>query len=132
VPDDPSALTEALAAPPTVEITVEEETPPPSFARNEESGIVRITSTPPASLHVAPRLVDPERWSAAPRLSNGPRSSDIPTERAPRGVRPVLARSLFVLLFGAVTSLLGYALRAEIRGAAHDAKARLHGFVGVR
>jgi hypothetical protein len=115
VPDDPVALATALAAAPTVEVSFDEAAPL-SFTETElASGIVARPTPPPPKLHVAPRLLDEPAH---------------PEER--RSMRPLVSRGLFVLLFGAVVALLGYAFRAQLGSAMSQARARVDVLVGAR
>lgn len=71
----------------------------------------------PPSLHVAPRLVE-----LAPAI----------VAEEPRRARPLVARGLFVLLFGGMLALLGFAFRAQIQAGLTQAKVRAGSLAGSR
>ncbi len=89
-----------------------------------ESGPIVSISTPPCLEVPQPfeRPSAPATIPAPPRFAV--RESDEAPAEPPRGRgRAVFARVLFVLLFGGVTSLLGYAFKAPLTDAAHQVRA---------
>jgi hypothetical protein len=91
-----------------------------SFAPEPEaSGVVETGSLAPVS-SLAPPAVE---VGPIVSLEPGLYAAAEPMQRRTRRWRPIFARLLFVILFGGVAGLLGYAFRAQLADALREAQA---------